>query len=183
MHAQPPPYDHLQSQVRQKTVQELAEVAKVAEVADVNTGQSQPCCVICLDTISEPCEARPCGHRNFDYLCLLSWLERLSKCPLCKISIHQVARSLDHDGLGSNSVYLVPQVSSGAQPSLSQPLLEPSPRSATQSRNPPRRQFVPRRHSPPPTGAERALLRRQHVYRERLYSSHVGSNPYSGWYV
>ncbi|KAI1262059.1 hypothetical protein F5Y18DRAFT_186912 [Xylariaceae sp. FL1019] len=178
MQAQPSPYDHLQSQVLQKTVQEVAEAA---ESADVHTGQAKPCCVICLDAISEPCEARPCGHGNFDYLCLLSWLERLSKCPLCKASIHQVVHSLDHDGPGSSSVYLVPQFSPGAHPSLSQPSLELSPRPAAQSRNARRRQFASRHHCPSPTKVDTAILRRQHVYRERLYSFHVGSNPYSGY--
>ena len=41
-------------------------------------------CVICLDYISERAAALPCRHQNFDFLCLLSWLQERSTCPLCK---------------------------------------------------------------------------------------------------
>jgi hypothetical protein len=28
--------------------------------------------------------AQPCHHANFDFLCLVSWLEQQQKCPLCE---------------------------------------------------------------------------------------------------
>ena len=40
-------------------------------------------CVICLDTVSERAAASPCRHDSFDFLCLVSWLQERSKCPLC----------------------------------------------------------------------------------------------------
>lgn len=58
----------LQQQILQKT---LAEVV-----------HEDPC-VICLESITEPARAVPCDHDNFDFLCLLSWLEQRHVCPLC----------------------------------------------------------------------------------------------------
>ena len=40
-------------------------------------------CVICLDTVSERAVASPCRHHSFDFLCLVSWLQERSTCPLC----------------------------------------------------------------------------------------------------
>jgi len=172
--------DNLQSRILQNTLVEVA-------ARDEATSQGQPgelCCVICLDSITEACEARPCKHTNFDYLCLLSWLERSSKCPLCKSDIHEIAHDLDYDGPRTSRVYLVPQVGkkatrneqvqshaqsaelaqSGTQPWTSQRLERPNRR---------------RRDQPRPVTQNEAILRRQEIYRNRLYSLHVGSNPMS----
>ena len=46
-------------------------------------------CVICLDDISEGCQALPCGHA-YDYLCLLSWLELRQTCPLCNGQVESI---------------------------------------------------------------------------------------------
>lgn len=67
----------LQQEILQKTLQ---------EVADEEVDGADPC-VICLDTITEPCVGVPCRHANFDYLCLLSWLEQQPNCPLCKCAM------------------------------------------------------------------------------------------------
>lgn len=40
-------------------------------------------CVICLDNVSERAVASPCRHHSFDFLCLVSWLQERSACPLC----------------------------------------------------------------------------------------------------
>ena len=40
-------------------------------------------CVICLDTVSERAVTSPCRHHSFDFLCLVSWLQERSTCPLC----------------------------------------------------------------------------------------------------
>ncbi|KAI2631249.1 hypothetical protein GGS21DRAFT_171581 [Xylaria nigripes] len=163
--------DDLQSRVLQNT---LAEIAARSEPAD--EGQpSEPCCVICLDSITEPCEARPCKHRNFDYICLLNWLERLSRCPLCKSNIHEVLYDFDSNGPGTSRVYLVPQVTNETPP---------NEQSQTERHNP---QWTARRHirrryedvRRQPVTQDGALVRRQQVYRNRLYSLHVGSNPKS----
>ena len=40
-------------------------------------------CVICLDAVSERALASPCHHHNFDFVCLVSWLQQRPICPLC----------------------------------------------------------------------------------------------------
>ncbi|TGJ87846.1 hypothetical protein E0Z10_g947 [Xylaria hypoxylon] len=164
--------DDLQIKVLQST---LAEVAARSEPAD--EGQSsEPCCVICLDSITEACEARPCKHRNFDYLCLLNWLERLSKCPLCKSSIHEVAHDFEYDGPGTSRVYLVPQVTTSDAPRNEQPHAQPYRPRRTGERPNRRRNEESRRQ---PVTRDEAIIRRQQIYRSRLYSLHVGSNTRS----
>ncbi|KAI3325389.1 hypothetical protein HD806DRAFT_447067 [Xylariaceae sp. AK1471] len=163
--------DDLQSRVLQST---LAEVAARGEAA--SEGQStEPCCVICLDSITEACEARPCKHRNFDYLCLLSWLERLSKCPLCKSTIHEVVHDFNSDGPGTSRVYLVPQVTNEAPRNEQSQALQDERRWAAQRPN--RRRYEHLRRQP--VTQDEAIIRRQQIYRNGLYSLHVGSNPTS----
>jgi hypothetical protein len=64
----------LRQEILQRTLKEVADEEKEA---------ANPC-VICLDTIAEPCVAQPCHHTNFDFLCLVSWIEQQPKCPLCQ---------------------------------------------------------------------------------------------------
>ncbi|KAH8161972.1 hypothetical protein CIB48_g6265 [Xylaria polymorpha] len=163
--------DDLESKVLQNT---LAEVAARGE--PTNEGQlSEPCCVICLDSITEACEARPCKHRNFDYVCLLSWLERLSKCPLCKSSIHEVGHDFGYEGPGTSRVYLVPQVTNDTRQNEQTPAQPLRPQRAAERQN--RRRYEHVQHQP--VAQDQALIRRQQIYRNRLYSLHVGSNPRS----
>ncbi|KAI1109359.1 hypothetical protein F5Y14DRAFT_29888 [Nemania sp. NC0429] len=174
---------HLQSQVLRNT---LAEVAARSTPVHEGGELSEPpaCCVICLDGITEPCEARPCKHRNFDYLCLLNWLERSTRCPLCKGTIHEVGHDLDHDGLGTSRVYLVPQLnqvkdgaSRAGEPRAQAQLYT----SRLEDRHPDGRSDS-RRHenfSQRPVTRDEAILRREQIYRNRLYSLHVGTNPRS----
>ncbi|KAI0876202.1 hypothetical protein GGS24DRAFT_247760 [Hypoxylon argillaceum] len=164
--------DDLQSKVLLNT---HAEVAERNDSANEGGQLSEPCCVICLDSITEACETRPCKHRNFDYLCLLSWIERLSKCPLCKSNIHEVLHDFDHDGPGTSRVYLVPQVTNSISRD-EQPQLQPHrPRWATERPNRRRYEHVQRRL----VTQDEAIIRRQQIYRNRLYSLHMGSNPRS----
>lgn len=65
----------VQQEVLQRTLREV--------VHEDDAGVANPC-VICLDTIREPCITVPCSHANFDFLCLASWLEQRASCPLCK---------------------------------------------------------------------------------------------------
>lgn len=46
--------------------------------------QADDVCVICLERLLEPAIAQPCQHGTFDFLCLASWLQEKSNCPLCK---------------------------------------------------------------------------------------------------
>lgn len=72
----------VQHEVLQRT---LAEVAQEKGEETEETMAATPC-VICLETVSEPGVAVPCQHANFDFICLLSWLEQRPNCPLCKLS-------------------------------------------------------------------------------------------------
>ncbi len=68
--------------IRHRVLQStLEEVQASAEITDGHDP-----CVICLDSISERAVASPCRHHSFDFLCLISWLEECSKCPLCTYS-------------------------------------------------------------------------------------------------
>ncbi|KAF2965712.1 hypothetical protein GQX73_g7829 [Xylaria multiplex] len=165
--------DDLQIKVLQTTLAEVAAWSKPADEGQL----SEPCCVICLDSISEACEARPCRHRNFDYLCLLNWLERASKCPLCKSNIHEVVHDFEYAGPGTSRVYLVPQVTVTSDASRNeQPHARPyRPRSAGE--RPSRRRDEDFRRQP--VAPDDTIIRRQQVYRNRLYSLHVGSNTRS----
>jgi hypothetical protein len=43
----------------------------------------QDTCVICLQAVSERAITVPCNHYTFDFVCLVSWLQERSTCPLC----------------------------------------------------------------------------------------------------
>ncbi|KAI0516900.1 hypothetical protein F5B22DRAFT_605432 [Xylaria bambusicola] len=161
----------LQSRVLQNT---LAEVAARREPASNEEHRSESCCVICLDSITEACEARPCRHQNFDYLCLLSWLERSPKCPLCKRNVHEVVYDIECDGAKTSRVYLVPQVTSDV-PQNDQPRVQVQSRRWTEHPNRRRNDAVRQQAGT----RDEAILRRQRIYRDRLYSLHVGSNARS----
>lgn len=64
----------LQHEILQKTLKEVAD--------EKNEGNP---CVICLESVTEPSIANPCKHTNFDFLCLISWLEQQPSCPLCMV--------------------------------------------------------------------------------------------------
>lgn len=67
--------------IREKVSQNTHEEAKIkSEIARDHTDL----CVICLDSVYERAIVLPCRHQSFDFLCLLSWLEECSKCPLCQ---------------------------------------------------------------------------------------------------
>ncbi|KAI6080989.1 hypothetical protein F4821DRAFT_265349 [Hypoxylon rubiginosum] len=166
----------IQSKVLQTT---LAEVASSRSQSDTDNPK-ESCCVICLDNITEACEAKPCSHRNFDYLCLLSWLEQQTRCPLCKSNIEEVLYDFESDEPDAKSrVYLVPRAKEPLQESA-QSQVRPHPY--------PSRNFVPRPsrrrfEAEPPrrVTVDEAILRRQNVYRNQLYSLHVGSSHRSGY--
>ncbi|OTA65970.1 hypothetical protein K449DRAFT_391943 [Hypoxylon sp. EC38] len=164
----------IQLRVLQNTLVEVASSRNQAEVDSPN----ETCCVICLDSITEVCEARPCSHRNFDYLCLLSWLEQQTKCPLCKSNVDEVWYDFENNRPEAKSrVYLVPRPKESSQQHAQPQAQSRRPRNAFQRPN--RRRFE---EAPPrPVTIDEAILRRQHVYRNQLYSLHVGSNHRSGF--
>jgi hypothetical protein len=48
-------------------------------------GESDDICVICLSDVTERAITVPCNHYKFDFVCLVSWLQERSVCPLCKL--------------------------------------------------------------------------------------------------
>lgn len=64
--------------IRQRVLQNTIEEVKAGQ----DEGRADPC-VICLEPVSERAVASPCRHYSFDFLCLVSWLQERSACPLC----------------------------------------------------------------------------------------------------
>lgn len=46
-------------------------------------------CVICLNSISERCFAKPCRH-SYHYMCILKWLGVRQSCPLCNAHVSEL---------------------------------------------------------------------------------------------
>ncbi|POS71735.1 hypothetical protein DHEL01_v209876 [Diaporthe helianthi] len=172
----------LQEKVLQATLTGLASQADPSEAVDASC-----CCVICLSDISEPSTAQPCGHRNFDFMCLASWMSLKTTCPLCKSEITEV--HFDFNAQATTwKTYRVPHIGlerapdqpAQAEPSQSNPSLSNVTSFLRRARN--RRHFRdPRPPTPQSRSVPDALERRRQVHRKRLYSLHVGSNPTSGY--
>ena len=147
----------------------LAEITSRPE----NTDAEDNCCVICLERISEQAVAQPCKHDSFDFLCLISWLQEQTSCPLCKAEVKSVQYEFANNQ--RHKTYAVPSIKA-ATPSA------PSNASRQQNFDPrSRRPYRPRRpYTPQPLPTpDEALLRRRHIYRNKLYSLHVGTNRVS----
>ena len=160
----------LQQRVLNRTLGKAQNVTSIQQ-------ESNPC-VICLETISERAVASPCGHESFDFLCLVSWLQERSSCPLCKCNVRSV--EYRHQPCGEYEVYRVPHVEPTRPGSTATraPHNNGQTRSRTQPQDPAwRTQRSSQQRQP--ISADAALLRRKEVYRKNLYSSHVGSNRLS----
>ncbi|KAI9370144.1 hypothetical protein BJX61DRAFT_107941 [Aspergillus egyptiacus] len=151
----------IQQQILQRT---LAEVTQEEDTSDP--------CVICLEPITEPAITVSCNHANFDFLCLVSWLEQRRNCPLCKSDVSAVKYDLEHpDG---PKTYPLPAILPTQTNATSAAYVPPY---ARPFHRPPRRPRRPR--SPPPPSPNDPIRRRQEVYRNRRYSLRVGSNRLS----
>ncbi|KAJ9165181.1 E3 ubiquitin-protein ligase ICP0, partial [Coniochaeta hoffmannii] len=169
----------IQSQILQAT---LAEITSSRAIAP-GPGATPDCCVICLEELTEPGTAQPCGHSNFDFICLTNWLGVDPKCPLCKAPVLQVRYT---DSAGPQT-YTVPAKSAPPRSTTTSSSSSSTLRS-TQStfqhyflnRSNPRPGRRPAANPPQPTPSpSAALLRRRQIYAQNLYSLHVGSNPLS----
>jgi hypothetical protein len=158
-----PGVDDLRSAVLQKTLSEIP--ASDSDAAD--------CCVICLDRITEKAKAHPCLHQSFDYLCLLSWLEQRPSCPLCKADIKTVHYDFTTDN--EYKTYAVPRK---AETTSEESSASNHARSSRGRRPQLHRNHFDRFNRPRPT-ADEAILFRRDIYRNKLYSLHVGSNRIS----
>ncbi|KAF9701882.1 hypothetical protein EKO04_000879 [Ascochyta lentis] len=137
--------------------------------------ESEDTCVICLSPVTERAITVPCNHYSFDFVCLVSWLQERSTCPLCKTEITAVQYDWrSPDNFKSYSIRRThtprdqPTTTDQRDSSLFAPYGLPSRRRCT------RRPFSPPVDDP-------AIRKRCEVYRNRLYSLHVGSNPFSGY--
>ncbi|KAK4447724.1 E3 ubiquitin-protein ligase [Podospora aff. communis PSN243] len=163
----------IQAKVLQTTLAEISSTRQNG-VNNSNKAEDAPpppvdCCVICLDTISEPCAALPCAHAHFDLLCLLSWVQERATCPLCNAPISKLEYN---DKAGKRHTYPV----------------EPGPGTTSERHEIDSVQRRRRRRRSPELfrGSDGLLTRpasdierRRHVYRHQLYSLHVGSNRVS----
>ncbi len=155
--------------------------------------ESEDTCVICLSPVTLRAVAVPCNHLTFDFICLLSWLQEQSTCPLCTMHLllsYLTAASDQFTGKAQVTAiqydwrspedfktYNIPRKHKH-QDDVSPNTTEwPSifvpyglPRRPRDTRRP---------YSPPVE--DTALLRRREVYQRKLYSQHIGSNPYSGY--
>lgn len=74
-------------------------------------------CVICLQPVTERAIAVPCNHHNFDFMCLASWVENRSSCPLCNTAL----TAIEYDWV-SPTDYLTYRVRPTSATSSSSPL-------------------------------------------------------------
>ncbi|KAI9877462.1 MAG: hypothetical protein M1830_003846 [Pleopsidium flavum] len=160
---------NIQQQVLQSTINEAA----LRPVHDETASTADPC-VICLEPVSERAVASGCRHHSFDFICLVSWLQERSTCPLCNSDV--VAVEYDRRSPNDFKTYKVASTRpASAQPAASSNTT-PIHNNGYRSFN--RRSRRPHQHTTPPT-ADAALLRRRHIYLHQLYSLHVGTNRLS----
>ncbi|KAG5926838.1 hypothetical protein E4U42_002916 [Claviceps africana] len=156
------------------------------EVASRPDDAAADCCVICLDIVTEPCEALPCGHRNFDYICVSSWLFETPQCPLCKARVLKVV----HGPTDAPVTTFFDQKKSAAVASSSSSNITRAslfPQSSYTGDYERRARFLCPRSRPrrfrtqnrPAAVVPDAIETRRNVYRHRQYSKHVGSNRLS----
>lgn len=143
-----------------------------SKAPETNRTHAPDTCTICLEPITERAVAAPCNHLTFDFLCLVSWLQEQSTCPLCKAKVTEV--QYDWRSPDDYKTYHVPV---DEQPNKKSNV----DRSGQWQR---RRYALPRRNAPTSSssaglGQDPSLERRREIYRHRLYSLHIGTNSYS----
>ena len=141
------------------------------------SGEIPDGCVICLDSISEQAVTLPCKHCSFDFLCLVSWLEERSVCPLCQTEV----RAINYGWSSSYGckTYRLPR--SARRAAATEPRGPERSRTVSNGgrpRHPNQRLRSHARPLPiPKSGAP--LLNRRRIYARGLYSLHVGTNRLS----
>lgn len=165
----------IQAQVLQTTL-DVIEISlqDPTEPRDGDGDHDGDCCVICLDSISGPCVALPCGHAHFDFLCLASWLQQQPNCPLCKANVYKV-RYADVQK-GDEAFYSVPNAAQPRDATGGDDLNRPS-RTRFTSQNGLLRETNRRIPRPPPSPNE-AIRHRRHIYRHELYSLRKPPPPF-----
>lgn len=169
------PPDDFEIKGRAKGKEKVDEKEPVIDTACNDKDAPQDTCVICLEHITERAVAAPCNHLNFDFLCLASWLQEQTSCPLCKISIVQV--QYDWCSPTDYKTYIVPSRQEEATKPASSDSSRPShPRFPRRHNNPTRRPLHP---SHRPLSPDTALSFRRRIYTQHLPCLHVGANRVS----
>ncbi|PVH87935.1 hypothetical protein DL98DRAFT_556270 [Cadophora sp. DSE1049] len=168
------------SQILQTTLAEISATRKDVPT-DGNTDEEESCCVICLERVSEQAVAQPCQHASFDFLCLISWLQEQSSCPLCKADVKSVRYEFKNAETFKifevASMEKAPPSNSTGSSNLSSNY-NVSARGRFDHRG--RRLYRERRDTRAPAQTpDEALLRRRHIYEHQLFSLHVGTNRVS----
>lgn len=158
---------HVKSRVLQVTVDQVSASPRNRHHS-TNEAEAEHVCVICLERVSEQAVAMPCKHDSFDFICLISWLQERTNCPLCKSEIDTVHYDFKPDQ--NFQIYKVP-----SKPAPSNSIPSSNNTSAHSRPLRPRRPYTPRQTLTP----DQNILRRKHIYSNQLYSLHVGSNRVS----
>ena len=179
------------SQILQTTLAEISAAHQEIPLdgdSNIKIDSEDACCVICLERVSEQAVAQPCQHASFDFLCLISWLQEQSSCPLCKADVSTVR----YDFSDSKTFKVFKVTSTGKAPptnstgtsnttgsSSAHASYNASARARFDHRG--RRLYRGRReyNSSPAQTPDEALLRRRHIYSSQLFSLHVGTNRVS----
>lgn len=202
----------LQSEVLRRTLAEIRSSSSFSTAETTSplssTTPADPadsCCVICLDGIRDGCVAQPCRHRNFDFVCLASWLQTSAACPLCKAEIVEVRYAFEAPtpptscGGAAADKHASPAVQprerwKTLQVSALRTATPASPHSLSSSSSPPHPPALS--HALPlphrrrrRRGAEAsssfaqtaALQRRREVYARGVYARHVGGSRVTGY--
>lgn len=153
--------EDLRSQVLQNTLE---------QISSVSPEDASECCVICLGDLVEQCEAQPCQHNNFDYICLVTWVQEHPTCPLCKTDIREIRYDLSENGKQAkvHKISERPEVNKSGQTGERRAVLTPLPERQNSVYGRSEQMLL---HD----GYE-AIQRRRFIYRNNLYSLHVGSN-------
>jgi hypothetical protein len=174
-----PPYNsrtlQLSNMKTEASLEDLRPQVLLQALQQISSTLDTPteCCIICLGDLTEQCEALPCRHNNFDFICLVTWLQQRATCPLCKTAVQEVRYELSDDNK-QGKIYRVPEPSKESNESngQSEESLRRSPWIS-----------LPRNgdhydHSTTirqPHGAD-AIQKRRFIYYHNLYSLHIGSN-------
>lgn len=162
-----------EEKIKQKVLKSTLDEVKASQQ---DAHKYPDACVICLDSISERAVAIPCKHHSFDFLCLASWLQQRSSCPLCQSEVSSV--EYDWTSPKDFKIYKVTKSSQRTPSSVAFSATRPRiPSFNHRRRSRPSRPPRPRLRTP--VSPDVALLRRRHIYRNQFYSLHVGSNRLS----
>lgn len=132
-------------------------------------------CAICLEAIQERGVAFPCNHLNFDFICLVQWLQNHATCPLCKADVKEV--HYDWRSPEDFKVYTVGQQKAAEE----KPAISPHSRHRSAAR---RRREIPWGPSASPSSSrpseeDPSLALRREIYAFRTPALHVGANRIS----